>query len=267
MIPSGISDGCKTFLTALNSNTQIATCTAALNTALDAFAPGKTTTPSSADVKSALKDLCAPAIDVACPASAISSQVSAFYSACSAELTTNEDVIRLYDVIFVIVPMQKALCTTNDSGELCAVSGAPLSGSASDVAAGLYTQNGQTIIPNTKAFSSRNIPFLLISPDLEKEALCTSCTRNVLSAYISYESSNPYGPGLSNSQLIPSQADLFQAVQTKCGAKFMDNEVKAAGGLGTSNGLGLDSGAVSSANVGILSVAVAGFLTLAVSAL
>lgn len=268
LIPSGISDGCRTFLEGLNSNSQIATCTAALNTALDAFAPGTTTSASASDITSALNNVCATSINTACPTNVISSQVTAFYSACSTELTSNlnNDVLTLYDTLFFIVPMQKAICTKNDGGDWCVLSGNPLSGSASELKSSLYTTSGQVVIPNTNAFSTNNIPFLLISPSLEQEALCTPCTRNVLSAYISYESDVPYGPGLGKSQLLGAQSTLFQAVQEKCGEKFMDNEVKAAGGLGTNKIFGGSSGAAS-LNVGFQSLmaAFAGLTTLAVT--
>ncbi|EAU87787.1 hypothetical protein CC1G_09406 [Coprinopsis cinerea okayama7 len=272
LIPSGISDSCRTFLTNLNTNADIAKCTDALTTALSSFAPGKTDTATASDITGALNNLCSTSTTAACPSSVISSQVTNFYAACPDELTSspNADVVRMYDIIFSIVPMQKAICSKGDDGKWCVMSGNPLSdSSASDLQSSLYTQDGQTIIPNTDAFSSNNLPFLLLSPDLDKEALCTACTRNVLSAYITYESDVPYAPGLGKSQLLGEQGALFSAVQEKCGAKFMDNEIKAAGGLGTSNGNGIfSSGAAPSIDVAFQSLMAvfAGFTTLAVTA-
>jgi hypothetical protein len=268
LIPSGISAGCKTFLETLNTDASIASCTTALNTALASFAPGKTGA-SASDITSALTNVCSVSTTNACPTASINSQITGFYKSCSDELTSNAnaDVVRLYDVLFTIIPMKQALCSKGDNGNWCVSSGVPLSTSASDLQKSLYTESGQTVIPNTAAFASNNLPFLLINPKLESAALCTACTRNVLSAYINYESDLPYAPGLNRSQILGTQTELFNAVSEKCGARFMDNEVQAAGGLGTGNSI-LGGGAAS-LNAGFQSILAtfAGFATLAVVAL
>eukprot|EP01126_Amoeba_proteus_P032347 TRINITY_DN31568_c0_g1_i1.p1 TRINITY_DN31568_c0_g1~~TRINITY_DN31568_c0_g1_i1.p1 ORF type:complete len:207 (-),score=25.11 TRINITY_DN31568_c0_g1_i1:190-765(-) len=189
-------------------------------------------------------------------------------SACRAELSENPKVASMYDMLYVITPMKQAICSKGDDAKWCVMSSNTLGGaSASDIQSSLYTQNGQTVIPNTDKFSENNIPFLLLKPELDKETLCKPCTRNVLAAYIDYESNVPYAPGLAKSQLLQPQTPLFNAVKEKCGDSFMDNQVKAAGGIGSNI---IKSGAAAASTNAALSgfMAVsAGLLTLAVQAL
>jgi len=244
LIPSGIGATCKSFLEELNKDTSIADCTAALNEALSSFAPGQAGA-AAADVTGALTNVCSVATTNSCPTAAINAQITKFGTACQDELKVNPnaDVVRLYDVFYTIIPMKQALCSKGDDGNWCVSSGVPLAGSASEIQKSLYTESGQTVIPNTAAFAANNLPFLLTSGDLEKDQLCTACTRNILSAYMNYESDVPYGVGLDKSQLLGNQIPLFKAVQEKCGANFMDNAVKAAGGLGTTGGFSFGAAA------------------------
>ncbi|RXW22449.1 hypothetical protein EST38_g3406 [Candolleomyces aberdarensis] len=264
-IPSGISQGCSSFLTELNNNTELAKCTGALTTALSAFAPGASASASA--VTSALTDVCSESVTASCPSSVFASAITSFYSACSAELTQTpvEDLVKVYDLVYVLPAYRAAICSKGDDGNWCVASAAPIDGTtASTIQSALYTQTGDDIVPNTATFSTYNLPFLLIGPDSPN--LCQTCTRNVLNAYIQHESSLPYAPGLGQSQLLNKQSALFAAVQEKCGASFMDNEVKAAGGLGTSNSiLGDKSGAIPASHVELQSLvaAFAGFATLA----
>lgn len=267
LIPSNISDGCRTFLNALDTNTQVSACTSALNVGLDGFAPGKPATASASEIASALETVCS---SNACPADVISKQLTDFSSACPTELSSVEEVTILYDILYTISPLKDAVCSKGDDGKWCVMSSNTLGGaSASDVQSSLYTQNGQTVIPNTSNFSKNNVPFLLLKPELEKDVLCKACTRNVLTAYINHESKVPYAPGLSKSQLLQPQTALFNAVKEKCGDNFMDNQIKAAGGIG--NGLNdrITGAAAPSANAalsGLMAIA-AGLVTLAVQAL
>lgn len=264
LIPAGISDRCSTFLNGLNSNTQIAACTTAMNTGLAGFAPGSAATASASEIASALETVCA---SDACQASNLSQQLTAFSSACAEDMN-NSEVVRMYDILYTLSPMKDAMCSKGDDGKWCVMSSNTLAGaSASDIQSSLYTQNGQTVIPNTENFSKNNVPFLLLTPELDKDVLCKACTRNVLTAYINYESTVPYAPGLGKSQLLQSQTPLFNAVKEKCGDGFMDNQVKAAGGIGSNI---IKSGAAApstnAALSGLMAVA-AGLVTLAVQAL
>lgn len=253
-------------MTKLNTDTELAKCTQSLSGALSAFAPGASSASASA-VTSALTNLCGDSVSSACPTSLLAGAITEFYSACPDELTKtpNDQVVQIYDLIYVLPAFQKAICTKGDDGNWCVASAAPVDGtSASAIQSALYTQTGDNVVPNTATFSTYNLPFLFLSKDSAN--LCQTCTRNVLNSYIQHESSLPYAPGLGQSKLLNKQTELFAAVQEKCGASFMDNEVKAAGGLGTSNSiLGNKSGAIPASHVELQSLvaAFAGFATLA----
>jgi len=137
----------------------------------------------------------------------------------------------------------------------------------------LYTDNSgalkrranvTAILPNMATYHDTNLPFLFIKSSLDATKLCTTCTRNVLTAYINFESNVPYGPGLSKSQILNTQPDLYAAIQTKCPSGFLSGAVQAAGGL--SGGL-FSSGAIPTLGAeyqSILAMAM-GVATLAVS--
>lgn len=121
------------------------------------------------------------------------------------------------------------------------------------------------ILPNMTTYHDTNLPFIFFTPNLDATKLCTACSRNVLTAYINFESNVPYGPGLSQSQLLDTQSALYSAIQDKCPAGFLSGAVQAAGGL--SGGLFSSSGAISTVSVeyqSILALAM-GAATLAVS--
>lgn len=267
LVPSGISDGCSAFLKELNTDANLSKCTTALSTALTAFAPGASSANADAVAKG-LDTLCGDSVASECPTGVFASKITGFYSACSEELTSksNADVIKIYDVLYVVPAMRTAVCSKDDSGNWCAASATPADGTSADsLQSALYTKNGETIVPNTSTFTKNNIPFLFASTSSSKEALCTTCTRNVLNAYIQHESNLPYAPGLQKSQLLGSQTELFTAVTEKCGDNFMNSEVKAAGGLsaGSNSLLGGSNGASSVAEFKGVFATLAGIASLA----
>lgn len=254
-------------MTALSTDADLAKCTSVLSTALAPFAPGANSTASSSAVDGALANLCGDSVATGCPADVLNSKITDFYSACVTELATtpNKDVIRLYDVLYVVPPLQKAICSKGDDGNYCLKSASAPSGtSAATIKAALYTQTGDVVTPNTDTFDKYGVPFLLRTAD--SPDLCQTCTRNILSAFIQRESDTPYGPALENSSLLGSQSALFNAVQSQCGATFMQGEVKAAGGLSSNSVFGSSSGAVPRAEFQGLA-ALAGFASLAVALL
>lgn len=269
LIPSGISSSCTTFLTALNDNSTITSCLKPIISATSAFGPSgsSSTNPTTADVTSALSQLCSST--TTCSDTVVRSQLTPFYTACSAELAgtnTNADVIRIYDVLYAVVPFKAAVCTKDDSGNYCATqisSGSATSATASSgsksvssaqdtfelLKNNLVEQSGSALtrratvvqnvtaalVPNTTTFRTTGLPFLLLTPSTDSSELCTACTRSVLTAYINFEQDIPYAPGLPNSQILSGQTDLYNAVTSKCGSSFFSGAVQAAGGL--SNGL------------------------------
>lgn len=269
LIPEGISSKCSDFLTQLNNDAQLSTCSGALTTALSAFAPGSTATPSASAITSALGNVCSDSLTSSCPKNLIQSKLADFYTACTAELTSspNAQVASLYEVLYTITPLKNAVCSKDDSANFCLLSAnLPSGANAESLQKSLYTQSNQVIVPDTNSFSSNNIPFLFLSADLPSETLCTTCTRNILMAYIDFEGEISHARGLANSQLLNKQTDLYTAVTSKCGATFMDSEVKAAGGI-KSGPLGASSGAAPAAEFKTLMAAAAGLMTLAVTIL
>ncbi|KDR78269.1 hypothetical protein GALMADRAFT_138383 [Galerina marginata CBS 339.88] len=286
LIPSGISQTCSAFLTALNTDSSLTSCLSTLSSATSAFAPGSASVPSSASVTAALNNLCTDSVTSTCSESLIRSKITAFYTACAAELTTNrvDGVIGIYDVLYTLSPMRTSICSKDDSGSWCvmaattttreevsdAVSGESTLGLAQLLAL-LYTDSSalkrrdtSAIVPNMTTYHDSNLPFIFLKPSLDATALCTACSRNVLTAYINFESNVPYAPGLVKSELLDTQSDLYSAIQSKCPSGFLSGAVQAAGGL--SGGI-LSSSAISIASSGyqsILALAM-GVATLAVS--
>jgi len=224
----------------------------------------------------------------------------AFYSACSAELTTsvNDDVLRNYDALYVLTPLRQAICSKSDNGSYCVTQLSSTSGSSS--AAGsealvtpgassnqvllenyLYTtpdlsssvpsrrdtSNTTTaLIPNVTTYAKTNLVFLFLEPTMTETQLCTTCTRNILTPYITFESSLPYAPGLNNSLLLAGQSAIYNAILKTCPTGFLSGAVQAAGGLSS----GILSGSAPrtiSADVSLLVSAILGAAGLAITAL
>ncbi|RPD63386.1 hypothetical protein L227DRAFT_521513 [Lentinus tigrinus ALCF2SS1-6] len=281
LIPSGISTSCTTYLNKFNSDTSLASCTSSVITATSAYSPSLNSTASSSvsatGVKSSLAALCSAS---SCSDSTIRSALADFYEACNDELTTNanQDVIRTYDVLYALTPLKNALCAKDESNNYCLTDIAnttsqstsvlstvakyisiPIAAASSALSRRADAQAVAAIAPNATTFASNNILFLMLQPDLSSDKLCQSCTRSVITSYISFESSTPYAPGLAQSALLAGQSDLYQAVQKTCGSTFLSGAVAAAAGLsGGIVGQASDSGASRSilANTGIAGVAV-----------
>lgn len=238
LIPSGISSNCSSFLTTLNGNQDILNAVSPIVTASSAFAPGSSATTSA----SQLSTICSSTIDQTIFRTALSN----FQSACSTDFT-NTDVVTLYDVLYIVAPMQIALCSKNDAGNYCALPSSSASSSAADpsasagsVATGasdaqkyIATSSGTL---NATTFSAYNIPFMFLDSSSLSSASCTTCTRSFMTAYINFESNTPYAPALGNSVLLAKQTSLYSAVTSTCGPNFLSGVVKAAGGLGTGSG-------------------------------
>ncbi|CDO77478.1 hypothetical protein BN946_scf184902.g12 [Trametes cinnabarina] len=256
LIPSGISTQCSTFLTQFNQDTNLTSCTSAIISATSAFAPSTNAsaaaaTPSTSAISSALNSVCSSS--ATCSETVIRSKLADFYNACTDELSTNpnQDVIRTYDVLYALTPFKNAICSKDDSGRYCvnqiasnstaSSSGiipsiaqfvsTPLAAVSSAVSRRATVQQVVAVAPNATTFAANNLLFLMLKPNLPSSSLCASCTRSVLTSYISYESETPYAPGLSSSVLLSGQSKLYQGVQSTCGANFLSGAVAAAAGL------------------------------------
>jgi len=272
-IPDGVSSGCKTFLTNFNEDSSLTACTNSLIDTTKNF--GGSTTPSKAELSGAISSICTGEVSTACPDSLIRGKLTDFYAACSDELTSNpnQQVRDLYDVLYVLTPMKGAICSKDDSGSSCILSGAGSTvagGDPSSLQNSLsYTpQNGgDAVMANLTTFRNNNLCFGFRQPNMDESALCTTCTRNILTSYFNFESDVPYAPGLTNSPMLSGQNDLVGAIQSKCGANFLSGALQAAGGI--KSGLGDDSAALPHTNSQFASLAAvaAGGLTVLFSSL
>jgi hypothetical protein len=297
-IPSGISQGCSDYLTSLNSNSSFSSCISPITSALSQFTPGvNSSNITTSTITNALGSLCSASAFSACPDSTVRAQLMSYYSACSAELTTslNNDVLRNYDVLYVLTPLRQAICSKSDNGSYCvtelsSTSGSSATGSAALVTPGsgnqetllqnLYTTTGLSgsvpsrrdttnttaaLIPNVTTYQDTNLVFLFLEPTMTATQLCTTCTRNILTPYITFESNLPYAPGLNCSLLLTGQSALYNAIISTCPSGFLSGAVQAAGGL--SGGI-MSSGASRpiSADVSMLVSAILGAAGLAITA-
>ncbi|KAJ3727509.1 hypothetical protein C8R42DRAFT_716960 [Lentinula raphanica] len=259
LIPSNIDTSCSSFLESLNSNSTIQSC---LSPMIDA------TSSSSTPSASTLSTICSTSV---CDDSLLRSTLSSFASACSSELTSNSDVIGLYDVLYIISPMKTALCSKSDSGSYCALSATSSSSSAAPAASGtsaatmaseaqqyLATSSGTV---NATTFSATNLAFMFLQSSLTS-AQCTTCTRNIMTSYINFESNAPYAPGISSSVLLGQQTSVYNAITSVCGSNFLSGVVQAAGGISTGSS---DNGSLRSSALDIKTIAavLVGMLTMA----
>ena len=81
---------------------------------------------------------------------------------------------------------------------------------------------GAIITPNSTTYRTTNLPFLFLQPDMSQSALCTPCTREIMVAYIKWESAYPYALGLSNSPILGGQSSLWSAINSTCGGGFVN---------------------------------------------
>jgi hypothetical protein len=287
LIPDNISSGCKSFLNSLNTDTSLQACTDSLIKATANFGPGgsSSSNPTKEAVNEAVNGICTGSTSDACPDDLIRGKLADFYGACSAELTSspNQQVRNLYDVLYVMTPMKKSLCSKDDSGNYCVLSsdGSTAAKGAITKATGLdyagltnalasnspLTRRAESaVVANLTTFRDSNVPFIFRDPDMDSTALCATCTRNILTNYFNFESDVLYASGLGNSQLLGGQDALVGSIQEKCGANFLNGAVQAAGGIKQDT---LSSAAVRdvSNNFASLVAVVAGAMPLVVSSL
>lgn len=242
-----------------------------MNATADFGPSGNSTgTASASTISSALNNVCSST--TSCDQSTVRGLLASFYGNCTAELTSsvNSDVIRTYDVLYSLIPFKEAVCSKDDSGRYCvsslnttssAASTVRLAGSSSSSGDSLYSSvslsskrdDQVAFVPNVTTYSSDNLLFLYLSPDLTSEQLCTTCTQEIMTAYMNFESSVAYAPGLANSPMLSGQTALYNGIQSICGSTFLSGSVVAAGGS-ISSGL-LDSAASARAQVGQVVVA------------
>ncbi|ORY33119.1 hypothetical protein BCR39DRAFT_521359 [Naematelia encephala] len=85
------------------------------------------------------------------------------------------------------------------------------------------------ITPNTTTYRSTNLAFLFLQPDMASSALCTPCTREIMVAYIKWESTMPYALGLSSSPILGGQSKLWSAINDTCTTSYVGAITSEAG--------------------------------------
>lgn len=86
-----------------------------------------------------------------------------------------------------------------------------------------------SLLPNSQTYRSMSLPFLFLSSSLPSTTLCTPCTKQILTNYISFESRQPYALGLANSPILGGQGELWQGTGEKCGSGFLSNIMQMSG--------------------------------------
>ena len=244
--------------------------TALLN-ATSPFAPGDNAgDASSASITDAIAAI--ESTDL-CPESLFQGKLAEFYSQCPAELTSNPNanVINIYTVLYMVLPMKEAICSKDDNDNYCVLQQTSpnsqsniLSAIAIQGPSSLSVQRRATaaITPNATAFRDTNLPFLFRQPSLNATELCTTCTRQIFNVYANFETVVYYAPGLSQSPMLGGQPDLYNAIQNQCGPNFLQSSIQAAGDI---SGSSLFSSAGSANSPGSLASTVLGLMTLAIT--
>lgn len=286
MIPTNITSSCSSFLEQINADTTLAACVQPLINVTSSFSPTAGSDLSSSDINFTLASLCKTS--AGCSDSTIRSWLSNFYSSCSTELTSSSgysaQVRELYDILYVVNPLQKAVCSIDSANQDYCVheivaSEKNSTATASSTAAGASASASVTnntmlasfaatdswspvrfaaenlyitisssatsltkrflhllsardaaqsvnlaaiITPNTTTYRTTNLPFLFLQPNMASSALCTPCTREVMVAYIKWESAYPYALGLSNSPILGGQSALWSAINSTCGTPYVN---------------------------------------------
>jgi hypothetical protein len=98
------------------------------------------------------------------------------------------------------------------------------------------------ITPNTTTYRTTNLPFLFLQPTMAQASLCTPCTREVMVSYIKWESKQPYALGLSQSPILGGQSKLWNAINSTCGAAFVNAITAEVGTFSTTAGTSIGAG-------------------------
>jgi hypothetical protein len=122
-IPSNASAGCVTYLTTLNADADLEACTDPLAQVVNNYTSatkqkGSTAATDATALTTALDKLCKG--NLGCQTATIKGKVFDFGKSCIDDLVAQNDaVVSLYDRLYLIVPFQAALCSTDNSGQYC----------------------------------------------------------------------------------------------------------------------------------------------------
>jgi len=228
---TALSSDCTTYMDQLNTDTPLSTCMSAINAATAGTSP-----------TSNLGNLCTTAVS-ACSETEIRSVLSSFSNACDTDMATNTDVANLYDTIYSIFPFLGAMCAKNDNGDYCLASASSSSSAQAIENSISYTPGASnTITPNTTVIGASNLLFMLLTNPSSSD--CTTCTREYITPYLTFNADSPYSSGINNSPMLSGLSDLGTQLTAACGSNFFTTVVAAAGSL-SSGPLGESSSSAS----------------------
>lgn len=85
--------------------------------------------------------------------------------------------------------LRKRQAPSNNNG-----GGVPSTGAANSTTPTTNTVvDENALLPNATTFRTTNLPFLFLSGEMGQKQLCTPCTKNILAAYVGFETDYPYG--------------------------------------------------------------------------
>jgi len=284
LIPTGISQGCSSFLNTLNNDPTLSSCTKTLLSATTQFGPGgNATDKSTSAINSTVDTICSASSMSSCPDSFFRDKLVDFYAQCSAELTSNSAVIKIYDVVYGLIPFRNAICSKDDNDNYCLTQKTNTSTSgvktylagqdkSQELLHHLYNDpslqaraasSSSGVTPNMTTFHDTNLLFFFLKPNMTEQDLCTTCTRKVFMCYFNYETLVPFAPGLTASQLLGGQPDLYKGIQSTCGPNFLQANIQAAGGI--SDGTLFNSANPATRRPGLVTTVTLGLATLAIA--
>ena len=143
-----------------------------------------------------VSSICTTASSSSCSESAIRMWLAYFSGNCTAEVVTspNQNVVMIYDLIYALNPFTNAVCAKDEFGQYCLGQSAgnsttkPANGPTNAAQTPLTNSDGS---PNAQAFNSANVLWLGANPTMNATALCTTCTKNVLTSYLQFENAMP----------------------------------------------------------------------------
>lgn len=122
-IPSDASSGCQAYINVFNQNTAFSQCTDPLLSAVTQYTKatsqkGATPVSDANALTTALDALCTAG--AGCSAGQMKNIVRTFASDCLEDLVApRQDVVSLYDKLYLITPFQNALCAKDDKNDYC----------------------------------------------------------------------------------------------------------------------------------------------------
>lgn len=250
-IPDGISDSCSQLLQELDQDKVFQQCTEPLIVATNTFAQQSTNSSRSVALSSSMEKLCQA--QNGCDRHLVRYFLFEFWNQCTDELEARHpEILQLYEYLYIFNPFRDAVCSKDASGRYCLPTITKKAAKKSsktkramplpqDVYSEAYWARVLPTIPRSHMMAATNassapaintsqLPslapqqvFFFLSGESDPDVLCTECSKHVLAAYISYELSSPYAPGLENSGVLKSQQSIYERAKSVCGRDFVSS--------------------------------------------